>query len=410
MRRTIKQIISLISICAVASFSTGCNIVESVKGLGEKTVNIDDGKEHNVPGYDENNIDAQIQAAQAARATTETEEYVDLTDEELTELADKILTFHSTNNTTSIVEEVKRYEELRSNMNQYAYNVIKRSNCEELITNMQDNLRLSRFKRHDNDSDGISDYYEMMVSNTSPLLNKTDTDKLDSQSKYSLAYIVYISADGETRTIEPEFAPTFYEAIKSGTIKPLDNQYMVINLRAYGRELDSLRLVTGNFNDEVDERWAAVNNMPSMQNVADAVLIDAVTDTNVVTAIYPITFRITGSISTQLAGSVDIEHIDYTDVTGEPAIFLTYSDSLMDTSNIIDFLARTPSSTSLPPDDSIMTDTTYVLLFPGTKTFINDFENLRQGIKMVEEEADGDVQSFINAVNNGFYLGFFNQD
>lgn len=403
-----KRIISIILVCMVASLSVGCSMIDSVKSIGDKTVNIDDGQEHNVPGYDEGNIDAQIEAAQAERAATETEQYTDLTDEELSKLANTILAFHSTSSTASIVEEVQRYEELRSNMKQYAYNVVKRSNCEELITNMQDNLRLSRFKRHDNDSDGISDYYEMMVSNTSPLLNKSNSEKLDSQMKYSLAYIVYISSDGQTRTIEPEFAPTFYEAIKSGTIKPLDNQYMVINLRAYGRELDSLRLVTSSLSEEVESHRTAYANLHTIDRVADNILLSAISDSSIITAVYPITFRITGSISTQLAGSVDIEHIDYTDVTGEPSIILTYSDSLMETSNIIDYLARTPSSTSLPPDDSIMTDTTYMLLFPNTKTFINDYETLREDMRLIDEEVEGDVDSFTAAIIDfSFYKSYF---
>lgn len=340
-----KRVFLTTLIASCVALNVGCSF-----SFNEGQVNIDDPATdlNDVPDYDDNNVDAQVKRAQNEQSEKEKIEYKDLTDNELNQLNEKILNFHNKTPTTSLVEAVNRYEELQDDMNQYAYSVINRPNCEELITKMQKDLERSRFKRHDNDKDGISDYYEMMVSNTSPLADKSLGDKLDSQERYNIAFICYLSKDGKPYVIQPEFSKMFYEAIFNGNIKPLNNQYMVLNLRAYGGELDSLRFII----EDKDNK-----------SISD--LINK-TKSGIV---YPISFRIKGSISKQLSGTLDIEHMDYSTATNQESLILQTSDDILSTGHFIDYLARTPTSTSLPPDDSITADKTYTLIFPYERDF-----------------------------------------
>ena len=361
MKRKIKSTITtLLTGLIIGSLLTGCDI-----SIGQQTANLDDGSidPNSVPGYSsEDNIDAQVNAAIQAREqeNPKADVFKDISDKELEEFKNNILSFHdvSNNTTRDIVEAVTRYEDLRNNMNLYAYNVIKRPNCEQLIKEMQDALVRSRFKRHDNDNDGISDYYEMMVSGTSPLLNKSIDDKLDSHNRYNVAYIMYIDQSGNKNIIQPEFSKMFYDAIVNGNIKPLDNQYIVLNLRAYGRELDGFRL---QIDDETNE---TISEIMSKREFGST---------------YPISFKITGTnfVSTQLQGDLDIEHKDYTGATKYESVLIQTGVDVIVDCNYIDYLARTPSSTSLPPDDSIAVNKTYTLVFPYVKDFEQSYDATR---------------------------------
>ena len=291
-------------------------------------------------------VDEQIavQKQNLSQEQTDAFQYTKLNSQQLNNLKDEIISFHNEKEKT-----VEQYEELRDNMKNFAYNASLSNNAEAIITDMQKSLISSRFKRQDKDGDGISDYIEMMVSGTSPLIKNSEMeDRLDSQIKYNISYVIYISQSGEKCIVEPEFAKVFYEAIRNNVIKPLDGQFAVINLRVLGSELDGVRLtINDNANDEVSSLFS------------DSAYI------------YPLTFKVMGLTSSQVAGGIDIEHKDYTAITNEASVLIIHDTQ---SGNCVDYLARTPTSTSLPPNNSVYINKNYTLVFPKVEGFTDTIQ------------------------------------
>lgn len=314
----------------------GCLLTASLSGCSQDNIyNIFSGK---------NDADQKTAAEQLAEQGISTdnesliteqneEEFEHLSDAELTALLDKIISFHTTSD-----KKVEDFEELREDFNLYAKNIITSTQAEESLVKLQQTMDDSKFRLYDTDGDGVSDFMEICVTNTSPLLESTDLEKKDSQYKYNAKFIVFIDKSGVVRTINPELSSVVLDSINNGVISPLEGQYAIVEARVYGSDIDSLRVAT-----DTDAKSDS-----SLQQVA---------------YLYPITIRLVGPSGTTLDGTITYMHKNYTPQTKEKSVIFIYGGSSSSTS-MLDYLQRTPTSTSTSSQGKIYLEKYYKLLFP----------------------------------------------